>query len=44
MQGKCVLCTGYITGKTIKGQARIFHHQCLQRPEQILAMREARGY
>ena len=37
MQGKCTLCGGYITGKATKGQARIFHRQCLQRPAVVLA-------
>ena len=44
MQGKCVLCGGYITGKSTKGQSSITHGSCRQRPDLLIAARKERGY
>ena len=44
MQGKCILCGGYITGKKTKGQSRIFHNGCPDSAAHLIAARKARGY
>ena len=47
MQGKCCICTGYITGKRNPLKSKVMHNGCgrdVEQAERVIDAVKARGY